>query len=189
MESKNLEKNIGMQKRLRNVIGVIIALFCLGYPLYSLSEGFFKWQFQTTDYKMMLLELLVWFLIAMLGIKRANILWLIVELTIFTYLHMMFLPVIVAIIYALLTEKIGNTIYKFYIKKEEKNKNIISYFMGVMVLTILYAILSFFNLGSIKNLIRLNVVFLIILCANALRKHRFMRVDKRKMKVSRSEYL
>ena len=185
-------KKIGMRKITGNAVGIVLALICLIYPLLALKEGFFKWQFQNTDYKMMLLELAIWFVIALLGIKKANILWLVAELSIFTYLHMMFLPAVVAVIYAIITKEVGKAICRLYIEKEEKNSTIIAYFSGLMVLTILYAILSLFEIGSIKATVILNVILLILVSINRLKKFSCSRFDKagiKKYQVSATEYL
>lgn len=127
-------------RKFEKILILIIATFCLIYPLIILNDGFFEYQFKTSvDYKKMILELFIWFLIGLFGLKKKNVMWLVAEIVLFTYLHVMLLPILVAIAYAFVTISLGEFFCNFLIKnfKNKIEHKIISYFIGIMLLTII----------------------------------------------------
>lgn len=87
---------------------IIFAVICIAYPIYILiiKNGFLHYQcsFENIPNGSMatVFELSVWGVIAAFGLKRKNISWLIGIGVFFSYLHMMFLPMLIAGVYFLL---------------------------------------------------------------------------------------
>lgn len=150
-----------MQIKLRNVIVAALAAVCVIYPIYVLivEEGFFHNRSFNP-----LLEVVIWFLVALVGIKWHNANWIIAVTIIFSYVHAMLFPMTLAVIYSILTILVGQFLMKKFWCYEEQTKFIAAYFIGMMALTILYAMLSLLKLGSIQNIKIIDCVLLIGLC-------------------------
>lgn len=148
-----------MYKYIRNSVIVLIAAFCISYPVYILmgDSGFFHRQITQQTYQNMILELLIWFIIALLGVKWGNVTWIIGIGIVFTYLHMMFLPMAIAVIYVLFTILVGKFANRYIMRSREKNI-LFSCFTGMMILTICYALLSLAKIGSIRNILLFDTI-------------------------------
>ena len=181
-----------MKKVVRNTIFIIAAVVCMRYPIYIMvvKPGFFQWHLSLEGNHKMLLELLVWFVIALAGIKWKNAYWIAGVTMIFSYLHMMFLPVVAAGLYAVLTVLTGEFILQKVLRYNGKEKCFISYFLGMMLLTIMYAVMSACKIGSIRNIQILDAVLLLVLFVWYMKEHKKCVIQwKEKAKVSSSIYV
>ena len=181
-----------MKKVVRNSIFIIVALFCIIYPIYIMivQPGFFQWHLSLEENHKMLLELLIWFAIALVGCKWSNASWVMGVLIVFSYLHMMFLPAVASVLYALLTLLTGFFLLQNGIRYKGKEQLFLSYFLGMLVLTIVYAVLSAFRIGSIRNIRILDTVAFIILLVWYLKNHKnSISAFKSKCVVTRSMYV
>lgn len=158
-----------MRKIVRNMCAVLVALGCIVYPIYILiiRDGFFHYQYSkdnVTDNSVeILLELLIWVLIAAIGIKWKNVMWIIAVGVSFSYLHMMLFPMLAAALYFVLTVWVGYCISKSVLHYEGRAQFLISYFLGIMILTVSYAVLSALKVGSIRNIQILDALLFVIL--------------------------
>lgn len=137
-----------------NIVIIIIALICIIYPIDVLSKGFFKYTFSNPVYLKMLIELFVCFLIAFVGMRKRNIVWIGIVLLAFCYLHSMLLPILLSIGYTILTVLCGYFLNRKLLEYESHDSVLINYFLGIIFLTVSYAVLSVFHLGNI-NYIRI----------------------------------
>lgn len=143
-----------MSKKVRNGIALLIAAICIFYPINKLmfSGGFCDWNVLGKLISAQMLEIAIWFFLALLGIRWQNLYWLLGVILIFSYAHVMFLPILLAIFYSFFTILVGSFVLK-YVFRDECNKGILQfYFLGIIVLTILYALLSLLQIGSIANI-------------------------------------
>ena len=186
-----------MNKHIRNLMVIIFAVICIAYPIYILiiKNGFLHYQcsFENIPNGSMatVFELSVWGVIAAFGLKRKNISWLIGIGVFFSYLHMMFLPMLVAGVYFLLTLLVGFFFLDKIFKYTGNEKILVSYFVGIILLTILYAILSLFRIGSIHNIQVIDVTLLVMVIVWFIKKktYNIYEIYKKKCQVSVGIYL
>lgn len=174
----------------RNILIVLVALICIIYPVKVLSLGFFHHLLKDGQYHKMLFELIAWFGLALLGIKKKNIIWILSLLLLFCYLHVMLLPVVVAGIYTLLTILIGRYLNNYFLKYEANDSVLIDYFLGILFLTISYAFLSVLKLGSIKN-VRLYCILLFFYICVSIYKRKIIitKFEMKNFNVSSTNYI
>ena len=160
---------MGVKKRVRNIALIIFAVVCIVYPIYILiiKDGFLHYQCSLENIPngsmATVLELAIWGALAVLGAKKKDIRWIVVVGCFFCYLHVMFLPMFVAASYFLLTVLTGLFFVEIAGGDYGKEKLLISYFLGMLLMTVLYAILSLFKIGSIRNIQIADSILLIIL--------------------------
>ena len=146
----------GVKKILEAGIILFIAGVCLIYPVRVLiinPAGYMHGQvFYNIGYANMLKEIFIWFLIALAGVKKRNALWIVGVGWIFSYLHMMLLPMVVAFVYIVLTILMGYFVNTRVFHDVGEGSLFLNFFIGVILLTISYAILSLVDLGSIKSI-------------------------------------
>lgn len=145
-------REVFMSKINKNIVVICIAIVCIGISLNMLITGNFKGIFLGNGYKQMLIQLFIWFFLALVGLKKRNILWPGMLLIVFCYLHMMLLPMLAACVYAVLTVLVGRFINHYILKYRDEEQLVLEYFVGMMILTICYAVLSVLQIGSILNI-------------------------------------
>lgn len=179
-----------MSKVNKNFLILAIAMVTIIISLQTLLNGGFSALFRGDGYKAMLLQLAIWCMIALFGIKKRNVLWIISLLVVFCYLHMMFIPMFAAILYTVLTLLIGRFMNYYILKYKEKELLLLEYFLGMMLLTILYAALSVVKLGSITNIRIVCGILFVILMVWVLRTKQYQCGDIfARCIVSKSMYL
>ena len=87
------------------------------------------------EHRKMLFELLVCFLVALLGLKLRSLLLLVGEILLFSYLHYMFLPVVFVIGYIVGTIVIGYYINKKCVNYNDEGAGFLNLFLGMIFLT------------------------------------------------------
>lgn len=109
-----------MKVIIRNVLLIAIAALCIIYPVYTLiiDNGFLHWAYTDTGVfsspsGKLMLEVTLWFLIALAGIRWHNVKWIIGVLIVFIYAHVMFLPMLFAVLYCVLTILVGMFLMKY----------------------------------------------------------------------------
>lgn len=128
-----------------------------------LAPGYLHGQFGTFYNLLMYAEIIAWLLIMLYGTKWNNLNWLFAVVIAFSYVHAMLLPMLAAIAYTILTYLVGH----YFVSRSEhgidKDNRLSSYFIGMMVLTILYALMSLLKIGSIRNIRIVDGVLLLAL--------------------------
>jgi len=165
MSSTGNEK-IGLKKIFVNLVIVLIAIGLILYPIKILigEGGYLSYiVLRGVDYHRMLLEIAIWILIAMIGYKKKNILWLIGELLLFSYLHYFLLPIVFSTLYLIGTCLLGEMFNSYTIKYDKAGRLCMDCLIGMMLLTIGYAVLSVFKIGGIPNL-RIFAVAVFAIC-------------------------
>lgn len=157
----------GIKSKWRNGVILLIASFCILYPcvVLLLDSGFFSYTCLRNPYNCsMVIELIIWFVIALLGIKWGRFSWLVGIAVIFSYLHQMLLPMVLAFIYFVLTYLTGHFCYHCIYRGEvEDEQFLLSFFMGMVTLTVSYAIMSVLGVGNIINLQIYDAIILLVL--------------------------
>ena len=159
-----------MKKKIISFAIILFALICAVYPIYFMvvKGGAFGHLLTSHGAKSMFIELFIWFLISVVGYKSKNALWIGLELLVFTYLHMMFLPMVAAIIYFCLLLMTGFLLQRVLFKEE--GVQLYSIVLGMITLSVAYAVLSLLKIGSVDKLRIFDVVLLCILIAIYLKK-------------------
>lgn len=148
------------KKFISNLFIFLIALMCIVYPIYILiiQSGFMHWQFTGEPaYMRMIVELGIMFLLSLAGIKKCRLEWIIFILLIFSYLHVMFLPLVISLFYVGLTALVGYYLC-FKLQLKMYSDPIPCLIIGMIILTIFYAVLSLCKIGSIRNIVILDVI-------------------------------
>lgn len=155
-----------MNRKVKNGILVLIALICLLYPIDKLivDKGFFCWSTLGKLITAQMLEVAIWFLIALLGIRWHNLIWILGTILVFSYAHVMLLPMLLAVFYCIFTILVGSLVSKYVFRQVSDRGILQSYFWGIIILTILYALLSLIKEGSIRNIKIVDSVIFIGLC-------------------------
>lgn len=179
-----------MSKTSKNIALIGIAIVCIGISLNTLVNGGFKGLFLGQGYREMLLQMFVWVFLAFLGYRKRNVLWILILLTLFCYLHMMLFPMVAAIVYTIVTVLVGRVVNIYVLKYKEKEQVLFEYFLGMMVLTIAFAALSAVRLGSVLNIRIFCGVLFPILIIWLFRTKQFQLTDVNKYcTVSKSMYM
>lgn len=186
-----------MKKLTVNIIVVIVALVLLIYPIYILilNDGFLSWSTSTSDYKAMMLEIIIWFFISLIGLKKGNVLFLIIESILFCYLHVMFFPVFCALCYVIGTVLLGAHVNEKIINYKGEGENYINLLLGMMILTVLFAVLSLFKYGNILNTRLLTIAIMLavfVKCIYLQRKtllKKIQYINKNVFTVSSTKYI
>ncbi|MCI8514228.1 MAG: hypothetical protein HFI93_06310 [Lachnospiraceae bacterium] len=148
-----------MKRNMCNIIFLVTLVFCVLYPVKNLlGEGGFLYWSVRGNYKIWL-ELAVWFGLAIFGLKKRKGYWILGLLITFSYLHEMILPMLGAFLYLILSTLVGKLLTRFLFRGEAEF--IVSYFLGMVTLTIIYALLSLLHLGSILNIKILDAILIV----------------------------
>ena len=153
-----------LKKVLKNGLLLVFALLCIVYPIYILivRPGFFHGPFSAASNHAMYQELVIWLLVMLIGLRWKNLNWIYAVVIVFSYAHVMLLPMTLAIGYTLLTYLMGVYICEKLKWHSKGNIQLGAYFWGIVVLTILYAVLSLMRIGSIRNLRIVDALLLIL---------------------------
>ncbi|WP_026661118.1 glycosyltransferase family 39 protein [Butyrivibrio sp. AC2005] len=100
----------------------------------------------------MVIELGIVVLFLLVGAIWSNLVIPISVMIVFSYVSILFLPIVFAILYVLITIIVGESINKRAIKLCDKGNLEVDFLIGAMVLTIVYAVMSMFSIGGLKNL-------------------------------------
>lgn len=147
-----------------------------GYSIYMLMNKSGILHMQVLGARDALIEIAIFACIAMIGSYFKDLRWIILEIVIFAYLHQMLLACLVACTYIFLTVLIGRCFHKDIV---------VSFFIGVLVLTLMYSILSILKIGSIKNIVTLDLILFVFFLFVGRKNRQFMHIQ---WKVSFSEY-
>ncbi len=151
-----------MKKVINSIITIVLAIIMAVYPiLITTREGGLYCRVRSEASNRMYLELLIYFAVALAGIKFRKPIWLIIELILFAYFHMMGLPALVSIAYMLLTLLAGVFINYAIYRRDKFEPAVIIW--GIMSLTIIYAVLSLFKLGSVRIIQIFDICLLVLL--------------------------
>lgn len=130
-----------------------------------LVKGVFSWHLKQPELHRMLTELFLLFLIlaAILIFFRkpaAKLIGIGVVVIIFTWLHMIFLPVITALCYIAFLCMAGNFVRKIIFRMQLLAGNLADFIFGAASLIVVYCLMSIFGIGSIRNI----KIFLMLIC-------------------------
>lgn len=120
-------------------------------------KAIFSWHLIQPELHQMLAELFLFFLIlsaVLIFFKKPleKLAGMGIAITVFTWMHMMFLPVVTAFLYLALICVAGNFIRIFLFRMRLLAGNLADFILGAASLIVIYCLMSAIGIGSIRNL-------------------------------------